>query len=264
MGLCVRGFSVGYGKVDIVKSVDLTADRGKVIGVLGQNGSGKSTLIKSLAGIIRPSAGSAILDESIDLATVDRGRRATLVSYVPQQIELPFDLDVTEAVLLGRTPYFGTRPSAADWAHVAEAIEFLGLSDLAHRNVASISGGQAQRVLIARAIAQDGEILLLDEPTSALDIKYQWWIFRLARQIAISRHRVVVLAVHDLNLAGRACDEVIFLKDGRVVGSGPPAQTYSRALISDVYDVDVEIAIRDGAPEVRPSASALNAPRPTP
>ncbi|MFT4123300.1 MAG: ABC transporter ATP-binding protein [Microbacteriaceae bacterium] len=257
MALVVSGMSVGYHRTDVVRSVDIVAGRGRVVGLLGQNGSGKSTLIKSLAGVIRPSAGSVVLDGAIDLNTVGRTERAKLVSYVPQKIELPFELDVAEAVLLGRTPYFGTRPSAEDWAHVGEAIDFLGLSALRGANVAALSGGQAQRVLIARAIAQDGDVLLLDEPTSALDIKYQWWILRLARQIAVSRDRVVVLAIHDLNLAAQACDDVVFLKNGRLIGAGRPAEIYSQKLISEAYDVDVEISLRDGRPEVRPAESAF-------
>lgn len=254
MTLDVNDVTVGYGRGrPVVRSVNLDVKRGELVGLLGPNGSGKSTLIKAIAGINTLSGGSLHWEDT-DLEAIDRKHRATIVSYVPQSISLTFALDVREAVLLGRTPYFGTRPSPNDWAHVDRAIALLGLDELANRPVTELSGGQAQRVLIARALAQDPSILLLDEPTSALDIRYQWQTLTLARRFAKDRQVAAVIAIHDLNQAARFCDRVVFLEDGEVVASGRPVDVYSSELIEQVYGVHVELSIYKGFVEVHPVA----------
>jgi iron complex transport system ATP-binding protein len=254
MTLAIDNVSVGYGRgTPIVRDVSFDVKRGELVGLLGPNGSGKSTLIKAIAGINLPSQGSLHWDET-DLEAIDRKQRATIVSYVPQSISLSFSLDVREAVLLGRTPYFGTRPSSKDWAHVDRAIELLGLSELATQQVTELSGGQGQRVLIARALAQDPHVLLLDEPTSALDIRYQWQTLTLARRFARENDVASVIAIHDLNQAARFCDRVLFLQDGKVIASGRPVDVYSSELIERVYGVQVELSLYKGFVEVHPLA----------
>ena len=251
MSLQISGLRVGYRRREVLHDLDLTAPRGAVLGLLGPNGSGKSTLIKTIARIIRPTAGELRWDDT-DLTNLSRRDLARLVAYVPQSIDVSFSLTVREAVLLGRTPHFGARPRRADWDRVDEAIRQLGLTELADRHTAELSGGQAQRVLIARALAQEPQILLLDEPTSALDLRYQLQTLHLAQQIAVERGIAVVLSIHDLNHAARFCDQVAFLLDGALIRHGRPADIYSGRLIEQVYGVDVDLSTYQGFAEIHP------------
>ncbi|MEU6643981.1 ABC transporter ATP-binding protein [Saccharomonospora sp. NPDC046836] len=261
MSLQIRDLEVGYGRHrTVLNSVDLDVRPGEIVGLLGQNGSGKSTLIKTVAGINRPAHGTMRWNETTDLGTLPRRELAKLVAYVPQAIRLTFSLDVREAVLLGRTPYFGTKPRAEDWYHVDQAIELLGLGELTGRTVTELSGGQAQRVLIARAIAQDPTILLLDEPTSALDLRYQWQTLNLARAVATGNGVAAVIAMHDLNQAARFCDRVVFLHHGNVLAAGEPSEVYDSELIERVYGLEVELSTYRGFVEVHPIADTRPAP----
>lgn len=252
MTLTIDSLVVGYGKRNVVKGASLEIRKGELVGLLGSNGSGKSTLIKTIAGINKHSAGTITWNGNIDLARLPRRDLAKIVAYVPQSIGLSFGLDIKEAVLLGRTPYFGTRPREEDWDHVEAAMRLVGLDELRDRSVTELSGGQGQRVLIARALAQDPEILLLDEPTSALDIRYQWQTLSVAREITRKNDVAAVIAIHDLNQAARFTDRVVFLHQGEVIAQGPPADVYSPDLIKRVYGVDVEISTYKGYVQVHP------------
>ncbi|WP_113177028.1 ABC transporter ATP-binding protein [Rhizobium sp.] len=252
MTLQISSLEVGYGKRQVVKGANLTIGKGELVGILGSNGSGKSTLIKTIAGINTPTSGSITWNGDADLTKLARRDLARIVAYVPQSIGLSFGLDIREAVLLGRTPYFGTRPRDEDWAHVDAAMQRMGLEDLGDRSVTELSGGQGQRVLIARALAQDPEILLLDEPTSALDIRYQWQTLVVARDVTRKNNVAAVIAIHDLNQAARFTDRVVFLQDGVVIAEGRPADVYSPELIKRVYGVEVELSLHKGFVQVHP------------
>ncbi len=252
MTLKISSLEVGYGKRQVVKGANLTVEKGELIGLLGSNGSGKSTLIKTIAGINSQTKGTITWNGDTDLSRLARKDLAKIVAYVPQSIGLSFGLDIREAVLLGRTPYFGTRPRDEDWAHVDAAMERMGLDELGDRAVTELSGGQGQRVLIARALAQDPEILLLDEPTSALDIRYQWQTLEVARDVTRKNNVAAVIAIHDLNQAARFTDRVVFLQDGVVIAEGQPAEVYSPELIKRVYGVDVELSTHKGFVQVHP------------
>jgi len=251
MTLDIAGLEVGYGRRTVLDGLDLSVPRGRVLGLLGPNGAGKSTLIKAVSRIVRPTGGRVAWDGT-DLASLSRRDLARVVAYVPQSIELTFSLSVREAVLLGRTPYFGARPRRADHEKVEDAIVRLGLTDLADRSVTELSGGQAQRVLIARALAQEPQVLLLDEPTSALDLRYQLQTLHLAHQVATTRDVAVVVSLHDLNHAARFCDEVAFLLGGRILRSGPAPEVYTPELVEQVYGVRVDLTEHDGFVEVHP------------
>lgn len=252
MTLQISSLEVGYGKRQVVKGANLTVEKGELVGLLGSNGSGKSTLIKTIAGINSQTKGKITWNGDTDLTRLPRKDLAKIVAYVPQSIGLSFGLDIREAVLLGRTPYFGTRPRDEDWAHVDAAIQRMGLDELGDRAVTELSGGQGQRVLIARALAQDPEILLLDEPTSALDIRYQWQTLEVARDVTRKNNVAAVIAIHDLNQAARFTDRVVFLQDGVIIAEGRPADVYSPDLIRRVYGVDVELSIHKGFVQVHP------------
>jgi iron complex transport system ATP-binding protein len=252
MTLKISSLEVSYGKRQVVKGANLTVEKGELVGLLGSNGSGKSTLIKTIAGINTQTKGSITWNDGIDLTKLPRRDLAKIVAYVPQSIGLSFGLDIREAVLLGRTPYFGTRPREEDWAHVDTAMQRMGLDELGDRAVTELSGGQGQRVLIARALAQDPEILLLDEPTSALDIRYQWQTLEVARDVTRKNNVAAVIAIHDLNQAARFTDRVVFLQDGVVIAEGRPADVYSPELIKQIYGVDVELSVHRGFVQVHP------------
>ncbi|MEX5712292.1 ABC transporter ATP-binding protein [Parafrankia sp. FMc6] len=249
--LDIRGACFTYGRRTVLAALDLTVARGTVVGLLGPNGSGKSTLIRGICRIHRPKAGTFRLGAT-DLHRLPPRELARTAAYVPQGSPSPFSLTVTEAVMLGRTPYLRLRPSREDERHVREAMDLLDLTALADRYVDELSGGQAQRVVIARALAQQPRVLLLDEPTSALDLRHQVETLHLVHTLATERDLHVLMAIHDLNLAARFCHQVALLHDGRILTAGTPADVYRADLLEQVYGLPVEVAAHDGVPEVRP------------
>nr|WP_272897031.1 ABC transporter ATP-binding protein [Mycolicibacterium tusciae] len=243
-----------YRKHRVLHDISMTAPRGKVVGLLGPNGSGKSTLIKLLARIQRLQSGRISLDEQ-SLAVLRPKDHARIVAYVPQATEASAALSVRDCVLLGRTPYFGLRPSVSDWAAVDQAIELFDLDELADRPMADLSGGQAQRVLIARATAQAPQVLLLDEPTSALDLRYQVEALRLIRSLTRDRNLVTIIAIHDLNTASRFCDLVAVLSEGRIAEFGTTRDAYRKDLLEQVYGLEVDVNECGQFMEVHPVAT---------
>ncbi|UJP10502.1 ABC transporter ATP-binding protein [Microbacterium sp. KUDC0406] len=256
MSLDITGIEFSYPGHKVLRGVSLEVQEGSFCALLGPNGSGKSTLTKILAGVNRPSAGR-VRFHGVDLLGLRRREHARTVGYVPQSAEAPFDLTVREAVLLGRTPHYGLRPGRRDWQKVDDAIELLGLAELEHRRLSELSGGQAQRAIVARAIAQDTRLLLLDEPTSALDLRYQVETLQLVRWITRQRGITALIAIHDLNHAGRFCDQTVLLNGGRIVASGSPLEAFEAELLREVYGLDVTVEERDGYAEVRPVVHEL-------
>ena len=255
MSLSVSDLSFSYGTRTILDDLSFEVAPGTFCALLGPNGSGKSTMVKALAGVHRAKKGR-ISVEGHDTASLGRRELAKLVAYVPQAGDAPFDLTVREAVMLGRTPHFGIAPGTADRAKIEDAIVRMGLTDIAEQSMSELSGGQAQRAMIARALAQDPRVLLLDEPTSALDLRYQIETLQLVRRITREEGISALIAIHDLNHAARYCDQVIVLHGGRLVADGAPAEALRAPILRTVYEVDVEVAERDDAVEVRPRVDA--------
>ncbi|APX32121.1 ABC transporter [Brachybacterium sp. P6-10-X1] len=251
MSLTVDHLSFSYGKRKILEDISFEVAPGAFCALLGPNGSGKSTLVKAIAGVHRAKAGRVTV-EGRTTASLGRRELAKVVGYVPQAGDAPFDLTVREAVMLGRTPHYGLTPREEDRAKVEDAIVRMGLTDLAERSMSELSGGQAQRALIARALAQDTRVLLLDEPTSALDLRYQIETLQLVRRITREEGISALIAIHDLNHAARYCDQVIVLHDGSVTADGAPADALQAPTLRTVYEVDVEVAAHEDAVEVRP------------
>lgn len=251
MTLSIRDIRFRYGKREVLQGVSFDVADASFCALLGPNGSGKSTLVKIIAQVHAAAAGTVTID-GVDAETLGRREHARLVSYVPQSGEAPFDLTVREAVLLGRTPHFGMAPRAADWRKVDEAIDLLGLGDLVDRNMSELSGGQAQRALIARAIAQDTRVLVLDEPTSALDLRYQIETLQLVRSITRAHGITALIAIHDLNHAARFCDQIVLLHGGRIVSDGTPEEALEAERLGSVYGLPVKVQNFDGYVEVRP------------
>lgn len=251
MSLQIDDIRFSYGKHLVLDGVSLEVAEGSFCALLGPNGSGKSTLTKVIAGVHRPASGTVSFG-GVDVLGLGRRSHARLIGYVPQSGEVPFDLTVREAVLLGRTPHFGIGPGRADWAKVDEAIALLGLGELEDRSLSELSGGQAQRALVARALAQDTRVLLLDEPTSALDLRYQIETLQLVRQITRSHGITALIAIHDLNHAGRFCDQAVLLHQGRIQRAGTPQEAFDEAALTAIYGLDVTVEEREGYVEVRP------------
>jgi iron complex transport system ATP-binding protein len=255
VSLSVQHLSFAYGHRRILEDVSFEVASGAFSALLGPNGSGKSTLVKAIAGVHRAKAGTVRV-EGRETASLGRRELARVVGYVPQAGDAPFDLTVREAVMLGRTPHFGLSPRTEDRAKVEDAIARMGLDEIAERSMSELSGGQAQRALIARALAQDTRVLLLDEPTSALDLRYQIETLQLVRQITREEGISALIAIHDLNHAARYCDQIVVLHGGRLVADGSPLDALQAPVLRTVYEVDVEVATREDAVEVRPRVDA--------
>lgn len=251
MTVTIADLDVGYGKTTVLSGVGLTLQPGRVVALLGENGAGKSSLIKAIVGLLKPQRGRIIVDGS-ELATLTRRERARIVSYVPQRGPEIYGLTVRETVLLGRNPHYGVRPGAADLRAVESTMARLSLDGLADRQLSELSGGQAQRALIARALAQETSVLLLDEPTSALDLRYQVDVLRLVHGLTRERNMVTILAIHDLNMAARFCDDFVFVHGGTAVYAGDAATAYQPERIAEVYGLDVAVDYRDDGISVRP------------
>ncbi|KKB76473.1 hypothetical protein VW35_16865 [Devosia soli] len=238
-GLEVRGLTISLGGPPIVDRVDLTAPRGKITGLVGPNGAGKSTLIGTVVGLNRPVEGTVHFSGD-DLLGLDRRARARLCAYVEQAATTEERLTVAEVVALGRIPFapaWASGPDPADEKSCMEALSRLGMSAFAGRQFATLSGGEQQRVHMARALAQQPQLLLLDEPTSSLDIRGQLQVFALLRSLA-TEDCTVLMALHDLNLALTRCDWLVVMNHGRVVAEGAPMEVLTERLIADVYGVE--------------------------
>lgn len=238
-----------YNGRAVLDDVGFELGAGRILGVLGVNGAGKSTLLKCLNRILAPQQGTVLLGNE-DLLRMDCQRIARRVGYIPQKAS-EGGLTVFEAVFVGRKPHIRWKAGRADYDRVEAALEAMGLAPLAHRPVSALSGGELQKVIIARALAQSPKILLMDEPTSSLDLKNQLEVLNLIRQISRERGIAAVVAMHDLNLALRFADRFILLKDKTIYAAGGP-EVITPENIESVYAVPVTIAAHNGSRVVIP------------
>jgi iron complex transport system ATP-binding protein len=226
----------------VLHEVNLEARPGRLACLLGPNGSGKTTLLRCMLGSLRPTAGQVLLGgRPIDRHTARQAAR--MLAYVPQFPRMAFAFAVREVVLLGRYAHTGVMGLArpADRAVAEQALAMTEMAHLADRTFDELSGGEAQRVMIARALAQQPRVLLLDEPTSHLDVRNQLAIYRMMVRVAHDWPMAVVCVSHDVNLAGRFGDELVMLRQGRIVASGPPAEVVRPDVLRRTYDVEVEL-----------------------
>lgn len=227
----------------ILKGIDLEIGDRELVGVIGPNGSGKSTLLKCIYRVLKPTAGAVYLDgKELDRFTYKESARRLAV--VAQHNYYNFEFCVQDVVLMGRAPHKRTldRDNTADYKIAAQALETVGMSGFAKRSFSTLSGGEQQRVILARALAQQTPCLILDEPTNHLDIKYQLQLMDLVRRL----DRTVIAAVHDLNIAAMYCDRLYAVKDGQIVGQGPPCQLLTPEFIREVYEVDAQVITDEG------------------
>ena len=222
----------------VLRGVDLELGDGQVGILLGRNGAGKSTLLKIITGVLKPSGGSVLFDGQ-ELLSMSRRERAALVAYVPQQIDFG-SLTVYQTVLTGRVSYYSIKPSKSDLDVVERVISEMDLTDVSCRNVQELSGGERQKVAIARALAQEPRVLVFDEPTGNLDIANELLIIKEAKKIAHSKNITVFSSIHDLNQAIVFGDRFFLMKDGLIRYSGDE-QVFSSEVIRDVYGVEAAL-----------------------
>lgn len=238
--LAAQGITFAYDGQAVLHDVRFALHRGDFVALLGPNGSGKTTLLKILCGLLSPRAGRVVWDGG-DLAALKRREIARRIALVPQELSVPFAFTVREMVLLGRTPYI--RPLFGDMARDRESVEqALALTEMrafADRFFGDLSGGERQRVVIAMALAQEPEVLLLDEPTVHLDINHQIEVLELVHRLNRERGLTVLATMHDLNLAALYFDRLVLLNEGCVVTEGPPAEVLSKERVESVFGAEV-------------------------
>lgn len=235
----IKGLSFAYeNDRPVLKGVDMALEDGQVGILLGRNGAGKSTLLKIITGVLKPSGGSVFFNGQ-DLLAMTRRERAALVAYVPQQIDFG-DLTVYQTVLTGRVSYYSIKPSKSDLDVVERVLSEMDLSSVSCRNVQELSGGERQKVAIARALAQEPKVLVFDEPTGNLDIANELLIIKEAKKIACSKNITVFSSIHDLNQAMYFGDKFFFMKDGSIKYSGN-SEVFSPEIIGDVYGVEASL-----------------------
>ncbi|MEI4271803.1 ABC transporter ATP-binding protein [Klenkia sp. LSe6-5] len=233
--LRLRGLGVELGGATVVDALDLDCPAGSVVGLLGPNGSGKSTVLRTVYRALRPTSGAVLVDDEDVLSDLDARAHARLVAAMTQDQGPGFDFTVLEVVSTGRVPHQSSlaRESRTDRDLVAGALARVGMAALAGRSFAELSGGEKQRVLLARALVQQPRVLVLDEPTNHLDVATQLALLELVRGLGVT----VLAALHDLNLAATYCDAVHLLHDGVVVASGTPDDVLTEERIAAVFGV---------------------------
>src|SRR5687768_7040421 len=262
-GLSAEHISFAYASPPVLDDVSAAVARGGLVGILGPNGSGKTTLLRLMGGLWRPSAGRISLD-GVDLHAIPRATVARRMAMVPQETHLAFEYTVLEMATMGRYPHLGAFEieGPEDLEIAREALRATGTDRLAARLFNTLSGGEKQRVVIAGALAQKPDILLLDEPTASLDLAYQLEIRSILHRLNRERGLTIVVSTHDLNFAAGLCRELILLHQGRVLAAGATASILDPVLIRQLYGVDVDITAhpKTGHLTVIPVARAQEPP----
>ena len=255
----VRDVEAAYSEGPVLENVSFVLGRGEFVGLIGPNGAGKSTLIRVASGALKARRGSVLID-GIEVGSIPRLELARRLAVVRQEQRLEFDFTVAEVVAMGRIPHLGRFQSEGPGDHriVEEALERTGLSPLSRRLVTEISGGERQRAAVARALAQQPEILLLDEPTAHLDIAFQLSILDLLGRLAREEGLAVLAVLHDLNLASQHCHRLLLLDSGRLFSDGEPAAVLRRDSIREVFGIEAAILPHpvSGVPCVHPLNAA--------
>ena len=227
----------------ILDNINLTLEKGEIGILLGKNGSGKTTLFKNILGIEKPESGSISYDGK-DLLRLSRRERAGYIAYVPQDIQFG-DLTVYDTVLMGRMAYFGLRAGKEDEKITEEVLNDMGLTELASRNANELSGGERQKIAIARALVQEPKLLIFDEPTGNLDIANEQLILKEAKKVAKEKEIGILTSLHDLNQALDLGTKFFLIKEGKIVYSGG-SEIVTKEVIKEIFNADVEIIEHDG------------------
>lgn len=251
MSILINDIVFSYGKNKVLYGVSFDVNDGEVVSIIGPNGSGKSTLIKCIDGIFKCDSGNVCID-SKNTVNITPREIAKIMAYVPQSSTEVFAQKVSDIVMMGRRPHIEWSVKKDDINKVEKIMEYMDITDIAGSYLDELSGGQKQKVLIARALAQEPKILLLDEPTSSLDIKHQLEVLEIVKKISRKSKTSVIMIIHDLNMAYRFSDKLVLLKDGSVFAYGAPDDVITKDNISNVYDVDVSMVNTDVGPCIIP------------
>jgi iron complex transport system ATP-binding protein len=251
--MAAENISFTYETSLVFKDLSVSVQKQDFIGLIGPNGSGKSTLLKIMGGVLKADSGS-ILFKNSSVSKINKKLFAQSVSWVPQEHPMVFPFKVSEIIMMGRHPYLSafSFESKEDYDITRRAMETTMTSQFADRYFNEISGGEKQRVMIASALAQNPEMMLLDEPTSALDLKYQIQILNILKNLNANHDMTLVIAMHDLNLASQFCNRLILLNEGKIVRDGTPEQVLEKNILEQVYGIDIDLSIRDGHIMVHP------------
>lgn len=253
--LIVKELQTGYGEKTVIKELSLMIPSNKISVIIGANGCGKSTLLKSLSRLLKPKCGAILLDDK-SINDYFSKNIAKMIGLLPQSPVIPEGITVADLVSRGRYPYqkMFQGMTKTDYKAVEEALELMGILDLADVSVDELSGGQRQRVWIAMSLAQDTDILLLDEPTTFLDIAYQVDILEKLTELNRKKGTTIVMILHDINLSAKYGDYLIAMKKGAVVATGTPEEIVTEEIMKEIYDLDC-IVCEDplcGAPYIIP------------
>lgn len=240
MELSSKGLDVYLGGTQILNDLNIHISKKEFVGIIGPNGSGKSTLLRCLYRTLRPNDGTILIDNK-DIEEFSLKETAKQIAVVSQHNEQDFDFSVLDMVLIGRSPHkkFLERDGTEDYEIVLDSLNKVGMEDFIDRSYNSLSGGEKQRIILARALAQKTKCLILDEPTNHLDIKYQLQFMSIAKNLNVT----VISAIHDLNIAALYCDKIYAMKKGQIIEYGPPKEIITKELIKGLYDVDSEIIL---------------------
>ena len=242
MNIKAENINVTLEKNNILKGINIEVDNKEVVGIIGPNGSGKSTLLKCIYRVLKPNDGAILLD-NVDIKEMSVKESSKRLAVLSQHNNYNFDFTVKDIVLMGRSPHkkFMERDNEEDYDIVNEALKKVDMFEFKDRSFQSLSGGEQQRVILARALAQQPKCLILDEPTNHLDIKYQLQLMRIVKGLGIE----VIAAIHDLNIAAMYCDKIYVLKDGEIIKYGKPKDVLTKEIIKDVYEVDAEVIVNE-------------------
>jgi iron complex transport system ATP-binding protein len=257
--MAAENISFTYETSRVLEGLSVSIQEQDFIGLIGPNGSGKSTLLKIMGGILKTDSGSIQFKKSL-VSKIDKKQFAQSVSWIPQDHPMVFPFKVSEIVMMGRHPYLSplSFESEEDFDITQRAMETTMTSQFADRYFNEISGGEKQRVMIASALAQNPEMMLLDEPTSALDLKYQIQILNILKNLNLNHNMTLVMAMHDLNLASRFCNRLVLLSEGKIVRNGTPEQVLEKDILEQVYGIEIELSTRDGYIMVHPVIKNLH------
>lgn len=243
----IEKLNYSYGRKEVLKELSLDIDENKLTGIIGPNGCGKSTLAKNIIKYINGKFESFKIMDT-DIRELTHKKIAQLISYIPQKSIIIPNISVFDYVLLGRFPLLKNswdNYTKKDYEIVENNINLLNIKELRDRNIETLSGGELQKALLARALAQESKILLLDEPTSALDLNNAVEFMKILKNISVKKNISVIIIIHDLNLASLFCDSLIILKDGRFIEKGSPKEVINEENIKSVYNLDCKVCYNE-------------------
>lgn len=247
----IKNISFSYKKgSNVLENISLNVKHGEILGILGPNGTGKTTFIKCINNILKPDCGEVLFNGK-NLSNMKQQEIAKIIAYVPQYVSSFFNVNVIDTVMMGRLPYADRKYSDEDESIVFEILRKMNLEKFAFRNIKEMSGGERQRVFIARAMAQQPKVIILDEPTSSLDLHNQLFILHIVAELAAVNNIAIIMTIHDLNLASMFCDKILMLKDKHIFALGTAQEVLTEDNVKEIYGVETKITIEDGYKHIR-------------